>query len=45
LYPEFLSLLNDDSDFADIWQDRDADFFEWAMDFEVDNDWEVNNEG
>lgn len=45
LYPEFLSLLNDDSDFADTWQDRDADFFEWAMDFEVDNDWEVNNEG
>lgn len=40
LYFEFLSLLNDDPDFADIWQDRDDDFFEWVMSYEIDSDWE-----
>ena len=42
LYKEFLSLLNDDSDFGAIWQDSDDDFFEWAMSYEIDSDWQKN---
>jgi len=40
LYKEFLSLLNDDSDFADNFEDTDDDFFEWVMSYEIDSDWE-----
>ena len=39
LYKEFLSLLNDDSDFADNFEDTDDDFFEWVMSYEIDSDW------
>lgn len=27
---EYLNLINDDQDFANIWQDNDQDFKEWC---------------
>lgn len=39
LYKEYISLLNDDMDFYNAWEDTDEDFYEWVMSYEIDNDW------
>ena len=33
---EYLSLINDDEDFAAIWQDTEEDFKEWCSDNDID---------
>tara|TARA_R110000868_G_scaffold280792_1_gene541156 strand:+ start:545 stop:703 length:159 start_codon:yes stop_codon:yes gene_type:complete len=32
---EYLSLLNDDEDFAVIWQDTEEDFKEWCKVYDI----------
>ncbi len=40
LYAEFLQLRNDDTIFAEQYNDTESDFLDWVMDWEVDSDWE-----
>ena len=41
LYAEFEALLLDDSIFADMYDDTEADFLAWAIDYEIDMDWKA----
>ena len=40
MYDEFQMLLNDDVDFADMWDNTESDFWIWVLDYEVNRDWE-----
>ena len=35
LYPEYLLVVKEDKD----WKDTDVDFYDWAMMYEIDSDW------
>ena len=39
LYLDYLNFLNWDSINFNAFEDTDDDFFEWVMDYEIDNDW------
>jgi chloramphenicol O-acetyltransferase len=41
---EYLNLINDDEDFADIWQDSDEDFAEWCQIHDIKINKGGNNE-
>jgi len=40
LYSEYLNFLKWDSINENVFKDNDDDFFEWAMDLEIDSDWQ-----
>tara|TARA_B100000767_G_scaffold84546_1_gene81297 strand:- start:36 stop:224 length:189 start_codon:yes stop_codon:yes gene_type:complete len=40
LYNEYLNFLTWDSINENLFKDTDDDFYDWAMDFEIDSDWQ-----
>lgn len=38
LYKEYISLINDDIDFKNMFSDNENDFNEWVMGYEIDSD-------
>lgn len=40
LYAEFQQLLNDDPVFAGMYEDTEAEFLAWCLDYETDADWQ-----
>lgn len=40
LYAEFEQLRVDDAVFAELWDDSQEEFLEWALSHEVDSDWQ-----
>ena len=40
LYHEYLSFLNWDTTKYNLFKDTDDDFYDWAMEFEIDSDWQ-----
>jgi hypothetical protein len=41
MYLEYVSLINDDAKFAELYQDNEDDFYNWVIDYEIDKDWEA----
>jgi hypothetical protein len=40
LYADFLELRKDDQAFSALYDNTEEDFFTWALNYELDSDWE-----
>ena len=43
-YPDFEQMRKDDVVFAGMYYDNQTEFLAWVMDYEIDTDWEAEND-